>query len=254
LASELIPCLRDAIAYLEKRDIDGDSLLEQGPNEDWMDSMLRSGKIVYSQAAYLQSLQGWCLVLHKIGHAEEAERANQIARKVIRQVDHKLWRSDLSSYADMLVQDDYEAHNQSPFLTQDVSFFLMLENVREICDTTKANSSLDSLKKKLWTDLGPMCIQPPSKKTGPIKLGPNKYQNGGFWPWITSLEITARISYGRLDEGKLLLEKTLPYSALEWIDPYNTLSSGSYPFRTSIAAVRTALRKFQKIKKPKQSY
>jgi hypothetical protein len=39
-----------AVEYLSKRDTDNDGLLEQEHNEDWMDTAIRTGKIVYSQA------------------------------------------------------------------------------------------------------------------------------------------------------------------------------------------------------------
>jgi hypothetical protein len=45
-----IPRMHQAVEYLTNRDIDNDGLLEQSHNEDWMDSIMRAGKIVYSQA------------------------------------------------------------------------------------------------------------------------------------------------------------------------------------------------------------
>lgn len=46
----LVPRMLRAVDYLASRDIDNDGLLEQNHNEDWMDTALRAGKIVYSQA------------------------------------------------------------------------------------------------------------------------------------------------------------------------------------------------------------
>ena len=40
----VVPRMLKAVEYLESRDIDNDGLLEQGPNEDWMDTALRVGK------------------------------------------------------------------------------------------------------------------------------------------------------------------------------------------------------------------
>ena len=41
----LIPRMLKAVKYLQSRDIDGDGLLEQKHNEDWMDTLLRTGNV-----------------------------------------------------------------------------------------------------------------------------------------------------------------------------------------------------------------
>jgi hypothetical protein len=46
----ILPRMLKAVKYLARRDTDNDDLLEQNHNEDWMDTILRAGKIVYSQA------------------------------------------------------------------------------------------------------------------------------------------------------------------------------------------------------------
>src|SRR5436309_2214279 len=52
----VIPKMNKAVEYLIKRDIDNDYLLEQDHNEDWMDSVMRRGKIVYSNATWILAL------------------------------------------------------------------------------------------------------------------------------------------------------------------------------------------------------
>ena len=42
----MVPRMLREIEYLNSRDIDNDGLLEQNHNEDWMDTILRAGKIV----------------------------------------------------------------------------------------------------------------------------------------------------------------------------------------------------------------
>lgn len=44
----LIPRMLKAVDYLARRDMDNDGLLELSHNEDWMDTVLRAGKIVYA--------------------------------------------------------------------------------------------------------------------------------------------------------------------------------------------------------------
>ncbi len=237
-ADRLIPHLRDAIGYLESRDSDGDGLVEQGPNEDWMDSMLRSGKTVYSQAVWAAALRDWCELSRKMKMYSEADMVEEKLRIVVSQVNAKLWRND-GYYADVLEPNGFDEGR--PTITQDVSLFLLLQDAGNY----RVTRTLDAIKKHLWKELGVACTLP-SSKTGPCRLKPYDYQNGAFWPWTTSLEILARIRNGRLEESSDLLKKTLPYAALEWMNPY-TRSSGAYPFRTGIAAMRTAVRRAQNI-------
>jgi hypothetical protein len=48
VAEFVVPRMLNAVEYLSTRDIDNDGLLEQNHNEDWMDTAIRAGKIVYS--------------------------------------------------------------------------------------------------------------------------------------------------------------------------------------------------------------
>src|SRR5215216_8060173 len=62
----VIPKMEKATAYLAKRDIDNDCLLEQDHNEDWMDSIMRIGKIVYSNASWILALKNFSKLLQRL--------------------------------------------------------------------------------------------------------------------------------------------------------------------------------------------
>ena len=66
----LIPRMLKAVTYLQSRDIDNDGLLEQKHNEDWMDTLLRTGKVVYSQACWILALKNLATVLRKLGNQD----------------------------------------------------------------------------------------------------------------------------------------------------------------------------------------
>jgi hypothetical protein len=267
-----------AISSLRKRDVDGDLLLEQGPNEDWMDTMLRSGRVVYSQAAWGKAILDWSRLLRELGRSKDAEKLHQDARELASAIDENHWNDHSKSYSDSpegydgfrLESDRVYATSQSysrqpsgvqheashkTWLTQDASLFLIMMDsfnesekdsnhpIRASLDG-RAKSFLETLKERTWRGNGSMCLDPPTSVTGPFKWGPHMYQNGGFWPWITSLEILARLKFDPSGEnsGELLI-KALKYCYLEWISPMGE-RSGAYPFRTSIAAVRSALRHY----------
>jgi hypothetical protein len=62
----VLPRMLRAVEYLMRRDLDNDDLLEQNHNEDWMDTILRAGKIVYSQACWILALSGKKLWTEKV--------------------------------------------------------------------------------------------------------------------------------------------------------------------------------------------
>lgn len=70
-----------AVEYLQKRDIDNDSLLEQGSNEDWMDTALRTGIIVYSQACWILALNDLSILLRKTEKESDAKRISELAER-----------------------------------------------------------------------------------------------------------------------------------------------------------------------------
>src|SRR5919106_4700025 len=59
----VLPCMLRAVEYLMRRDLDNDDILEQNHNEDWMDTILRAGKIVYSQACWILALSNLSTLL-----------------------------------------------------------------------------------------------------------------------------------------------------------------------------------------------
>ena len=101
MARLFVPKMLAAVDYLASRDLDGDGLLEQGYNEDWMDTALRAGKIVYSQACWILALQDLSALLsitEKNGHAQ---RVRTMAQRAIRAVEKCLWSEEDGCYLDM---------------------------------------------------------------------------------------------------------------------------------------------------------
>jgi hypothetical protein len=137
-----VPRMEKATAYLAKRDIDNDYLLEQDHNEDWMDSIMRVGKIVYSNASWILALRNFAkllkildnltyssskrLVKHHYRKAAKVPRAKiqKLADKVTLAVEQKLWSEEDGSYVDI---QQKEQHIGGPYrtLTQDVVLYLI---------------------------------------------------------------------------------------------------------------------------------
>jgi hypothetical protein len=119
----VIPRMIKAINYLQSRDIDNDGILEQNHNEDWMDTGLRAGKIVYSQACFILALNNLSYLLSEVGQEDESKRMMKLHDKTITSVEKILWSEEGGSYIDILKSH----HIGGPYrvLTQDVTLYLV---------------------------------------------------------------------------------------------------------------------------------
>ena len=274
----VIPKMNKAVEYLIKRDIDNDYLLEQDHNEDWMDSVMRRGKIVYSNATWILALDNFSKLLRELAknnHNNEQEnysptinRIEKIAVKTSEAIEEKLWSSEDGCYIDMQQE---EVHIGGPYrtLTQDVILYL-IANIGRIIKKQKistpetnidtinrassdlcgrAISTLNAIKKRIWKKgKWPLVTEVELKKTGPWILKPYQYHNYTFWPWITALEILTRNKFNQVKERNLLFsnlalenDNRYKYAFYEWINPITDKGKGAYPFRTGISSIRIAL-------------
>ena len=276
----VVPRMLRAIEYLKARDIDNDGLLEQNHNEDWMDTTIRTGKIVYSQACWLLALNDLSALLSKLGKDSEARGLAQLSDKTIHAVEQKLWSEEADCYMD--IEESHHTAGPHRMCTQDVCLYLIAvtENTsndsfrlhdRENIKTQKkqqqggqeqqrtelesihqqlfdrATRTLDAMKTRVWKDKWPLVTEGELKKTAPWTLRPYQYHNHTCWPWITGLEMLARSRFNQIEECNILLSKLASedhphtHTFYEWINPITDEGGGTYPFRTGITTVRIAL-------------
>ena len=262
-----VPRMLKAIEYLSSRDIDNDGLLEQNHNEDWMDTVLRAGKIVYSQSCWILALKNLAFLL-QLRRDDDFERIDRLANKAIKAVDRYLWSEEDGCYLD--IQETHHIGGPYRTLTQDVSLYLVAitentmndrikaaskhniaEEAKNILDQSLYNRSLralDVIKTRIWKEKWPLVTEVELKATGPWLLKPYHYHNQTFWPWTTGIEMLARSRFDRVEECNILFSKLTsseghPHMHIfyEWINPITDEGSGSYPFRTGISAVRVSI-------------
>ncbi len=271
VAEFVIPSMLKAVEYLSSRDIDNDGLLEQNHNEDWMDTAIRAGKIVYSQACWILALRNMALLLSHLGRDDESERMANLAYKAIKSVDQNLWSEEDGCYLDM--QETHHIGGPYRTLTQDVSLYLVAvtenaaneslvvaerkHNEQEEGQTRstilnqdlneRSNRTLDAIKVRAWKEKWPLVTEVELKATGPWILKPYEYHNQTFWPWTTGIEILARSRFDRVDECNILFSKLASeghphmHAFYEWVNPITDQPNGSFPFRTGICGIRTAI-------------
>ncbi|MDQ3971647.1 MAG: GH116 family glycosyl hydrolase, partial [Thermoproteota archaeon] len=260
----LIPRLQRAVDYLAKRDTDKDGLLEQNHNEDWMDTVLRAGKIVYSQACWILALKNLSNLLLVVDKQKESDRISRMADSAVQAVEHKLWSEEDGAYID--VQERHHIGGPYRTLTQDVSLYLVAISENSARDNLtngeqnvsgaektgdenlqRVNRALDAIRSRVWKEKWPLVTEVELKSTGPWRLKPYQYHNHTFWPWTTGIEMLARSRFDRVEECNLLLSTLTSESNLhmrtfyEWINPINDEGKGAFPFRTGISAVRISV-------------
>jgi hypothetical protein len=269
VAEYVIPRMLKSVEYLQKRDIDNDDLLEQGHNEDWMDTALRSGKIVYSQACWILALNNLSMLLAKIERESDAKRVSRLAHRAIRGVERTLWSEENNCYLDM----HQTTGGKDRILTEDISLYLIavtdntprnsLKMIYNVDHSLNAGSmhlnklndgineralrTLEAIKTRAWKKKWPLITERELVATGPWVLKPYEYHNHTFWPWITGLEILARSRFEKPEDCEYLLSKLASegqphiHAFYEWINPTNDQENGAYPFRTGISAIRIAI-------------
>jgi len=278
LTEYLTPFLYRGIDYLTSRDEDNDGLLEQDHNEDWMDTVLRDGKVVYSQACWLMALTSFANLLFVRGKEDEAQRLRHMASELVDSIENNMWSEEAKCYVG-LNSDKLQGNDSEGILYQDIVFyaFAMTEmlphivpnfsNIRQfdvdpkhenrsLVDDKKALKikerlilTLGSLKNRIWLQDIPLVTERPLLKTGPWILQSNEYHNYTHWPWITAVELLTRFRFGQTDECNLLLSNFFNRNGknkksdhdhifYEWLNPTTKTGGGAYPFRTGISAYR----------------
>jgi hypothetical protein len=262
VADFVIPKMLKAIDYLISRDKDNDGLLEQDHNEDWMDTILRSGKIVYSQACWLLALTDFAALLLKVGREEDTQKLMTLTTETVQAVEQKLWSDNHGSYVDIQKNHDFEEPYR--MLTQDVSLYLVaitqnmirkqnnkVDEIQELKDIQhehyiRAISTFNTMRSRLWNENWPLITEAELKASGPWTLKQYEYHNQTFWPWISGIEMLARGRFNRIEECNIMLSKIAtkrPHipAFYEWINPITNQPSGAFPFRTGISSIRLAL-------------
>jgi hypothetical protein len=277
----VLPRMLHAVEYLSNRDIDNDGLLEQNHNEDWMDTAIRAGKIVYSQACWILALSNLGSLLSQLGRDDESDKLTILADKALKAVDGNLWSEEDGCYLD--IQETHHIGGPYRTLTQDISLFLVAITENTMSDSfnvtrkhnrkqeaeakilddnlhSRANRTLDAIRTRAWKDKWPLVNEVELKATGPWILKPYQYHNHTFWPWSTGIEMLARSRFDRVEECDILFSKLASeghphiHAFYEWVNPITDRPDGSFPFRTGISAIRTAIANIlEKIKRSSSS-
>ena len=129
----VLPRILKAIDYMLTRDIDNDGLLEQNHNEDWMDTCLRVGKIVYSQACWILALKNFSFLLSVLNRESESDKIRKIFTRTINAVEEKLWSENDGCYID--IQEPHHTGDRHRIISQDVLLYLIAISENTLSDS-----------------------------------------------------------------------------------------------------------------------
>jgi len=266
-----VPRMLKAVDYLAKRDIDGDGLLEQKQNEDWMDTAIRAGKIVYSQACWIIALNDLSILLSNIGQIDQAKKIRQLRDNAKEAVEQYMWSQKDGCYLNMQEMHNAKEGEYAKTFTEDSSFYLCAmtadteQNSLRLLQKEalanqeppkplenklhhRASSTLESIKSRMWQGRWPLVTEGFLKETGPWILKPYEYHNMTCWPWIAAVEMLARARFDRIEECDAMLSAFTSkegnpelHAFYEWIDPTKNQGHGAFPFRTGISTIRVVI-------------
>lgn len=187
---ELSSGVSSAVKYLRSRDPDRDHLLEQGPNQDWADTLLRSGKVAYTQAVWLRCLGAAGQIFELLGDGEQAAACLKEAEDVRRAINRILMTPH--GYYANFVAGDHVSMRRSLDTALLIAF--------GACDQAQGLGVLEVLS-TLDGPFGPAIIEPgySPDALGPSKYPPGQYHNEGVWPWIGAY---LALAWARAGEGQ----------------------------------------------------
>lgn len=200
----IVPRMVAAIDYLASRDIDNDGLIEQGYNEDWMDTALRAGKIVYDQASWILAASDFSSLLCEISEENRASKLTRMAERTVNAVEEKLWSEEDGAYIDIKYDGvDGKNKEEERMLTQDVSLYLVSITENSLNDSLSVrfkgnnNSSNDAddscqnirhyFDKKTSRRVTYKTIEDRGTRT--LETIKNRIWKDGAWPLITEKEL-----------------------------------------------------------------
>jgi glycogen debranching enzyme len=219
-----------AIRYLCSRDIDGDHLLEQGPNQDWADILLRRGRVSYTQAVWFRCLEAAAGIFTVLDDEAQADRCRRIRVEVGEAINRVLLTRH-GYYANYVASDRVSLRR-----SLDTALLVAFG----VCDPEVGRQVLTMLS-TLDGPFGYSVVEPgyAPEVIGPSKYPPGQYQNEGIWPWISAYLALAWARLGEQDRARAVVESLFPNqpdTMHEWID--NLTGEAHHPdFATAAGAL-----------------
>jgi len=220
------PSIKKAVNWLKHRDVGEDTTLEQLPTTDWQDAFPHKyGVVINTQALYYK-------LLDLINDKKSKAKLNNSVNK---NPDIRLWNNNFYwAYR-------WKNHNKYKEIGKWFdSLGNLLAIIFDLADKERSKKIIAHIKKHKINKPYPVkSIHPPIRKGSDYwedyfydaGATPNKYLNGGIWPFIGGFYILVLIKLKKFKEAekelKILAESNLKNNLFpEWINPINKKTHG----------------------------
>lgn len=212
------------LEFLNTRDSNDDLLLEQLENEDWADSLLRNGCVLYSNATYLIALD-WIYEASKFFHDKKLyvaleSKIGEVGKKIV----DRFWQND--HFIEYI--DGYGGRIDRAALDTSLLAFTSFTDITH----RRMELHMEYLHDRLSSDMGLSSIETPQKVTRPNEMDAYRYQNGGIIPLFN---IAYHMSLREIGSDiSIDFEKLLRISRYLWVGKLDGKGRGEF-FKPSAA-------------------
>ena len=222
---ELRPAAERALVWLKYQDAHEDGLIEQQESTDWMDIIANRGHVLYTNAIYFAALE-------LFGEIKQAHLVREA-------INGFLWSEELRYFRPWAWKQEHGDWFDAPGNAFAIAFGL--------ADDEQTDSILNHIEKHEIDKPYPIrTINPPIlpedkdwreyyRTEHELNL-PDQYHNGGIWPWVGGLYVSALVRAGRLAKAEEALYrlalanqqgKEREWEFNEWLHGISGLPRGS---------------------------
>jgi len=188
---KIFTIMEDVITNLAAQDTDGNFLPEKPKDslQDWLDTIPRSGEVLYNEVLYYRALRNLTEMAEWVGEPEHALSFHRYSVLVRHQINKQFWNDTKGYY-----YESCSAGKCIDRLTNESSLAILYE-VIDSKNRDRFFSSLRNLESAynytiLHGDWGVLNAYPFYPGSAPYK-----YQNGTDWPFLDGMNAGARLKY-----------------------------------------------------------
>ena len=215
-----------ALDWCESRDVQRCGLMESGECADWADLLSHHGKVLFPNVLYAHALRLSAERFAALGHpaATRLQERHQVVLEAIRQA---FWVAPFGTPVDDRTHT--RARQLAQLTLRARRYFLpwvgtfdfgdrldvagnLLAILSGVADQSQANAILDYIDGVGLNRPYPVQVYYPAIRPGDLDWReyykiwdcntPHHYHNGGIWPWVGGLYITALVHAGRRDQAE----------------------------------------------------
>jgi len=191
---------KKAMQFLHSKDRDSDSLIEEHVFANWAESVLKFGKVLYTNCCYYKALLEFANICGSLEKKELAETYRALAAKTKDKINAVFWEGNY--YIDWVDfrRHDYFAADGNLLaidwgIAGEVQSQMVLNKIKQ--------HQLNKVPLKANYPLYPLWRMPPLL----LPLMEYHYHNGSSWPWLGCLNAISLHKSGRESEAKKELKR-----------------------------------------------